>query len=113
LTTRSGIVESLNKSTITAFKAGGKIIIGTRTVIGGTYGNRKYKKDGSDYIEKESKTRVDGSLRSQEAIKLIVETNAQMESKLTLPVNKAKWDKLRECISKKIIQFEEHRVAVN
>ncbi|WP_288993256.1 hypothetical protein [uncultured Marinobacter sp.] len=112
LTTRSGIVGSLNESTIAAFKAEGKIIKGTRTVTGGTYGNRKYKKDGSDYIEKESKTRVDGSLRSQEAIRLIMETNAQMESKLTLPANRAKWDKLRECISKKINQFEEHRVAM-
>jgi hypothetical protein len=111
-TTRSGIVGSLNESTIAAFKAEGKNIKGTRTVTGGTYGNRKYKKDGSDYIEKESKTRVDGSLRSQEAIRLIMERNAQMESKLTLPANRAKWDKLRECISKKINQFEEHRVAV-
>jgi hypothetical protein len=41
-----------------------------------------------------------------------METNAQMESKLTLPANRAKWDKLRECISKKINQFEEHRFAV-
>ncbi len=39
--------------------------------------------------------------------------NAQkMESKLTLPAKNAKWDKLRECISKKINQFEEHGVAV-
>jgi hypothetical protein len=43
-TTRSGIVRSLNESTIAAFKAVGKIIKGTRTVKGGTYGNRKYKK---------------------------------------------------------------------
>jgi hypothetical protein len=41
-----------------------------------------------------------------------MERNAQMESKLTLPANRAKWDKLRECFSKKINQFEEHRVAV-
>jgi hypothetical protein len=32
------------------------------------------KKDGSDYIKKESKMRVDGPLRSQEAIRLIMET---------------------------------------
>ena len=53
-------------------------------------------KDGSDYIKKESKTRIDGSLRSREAIRLIMKTNKRMESKLTLPANKAKWDKLRE-----------------
>jgi hypothetical protein len=41
-----------------------------------------------------------------------METNKQMESKLTLPANRTKWDKLRECISKKINQFEEHGVAV-
>jgi hypothetical protein len=35
-----------------------------------------------------------------------------MESKFTLPANRAKWDKLKECISKKISQFEEHHVAV-
>jgi hypothetical protein len=104
-TTRLGIVGSLNESTIAAFKAKGKIIKGNRTVTGGMYGNRKYKKDGSDYIEKESKTGVDGLLRSQEAIRLIMETNAQMETKLTLPANKAKWDKLREFISKKMNQF--------
>ncbi len=70
------------------------------------------KKNGSDYIEKESKTRVDGSLRSQEAIRLIINANTQMETKLTLPANKAKWDELRLCIFQKINQFEEHRVAV-
>jgi nuclear transport factor 2 (NTF2) superfamily protein len=36
----------------------------------------------------------------------------KMEPKLTLPANRAKWDKLRERLSKKINQFEEHRVAV-
>ncbi len=41
-----------------------------------------------------------------------MESYAQMESKLTLPANRAKWEKLRECISKKINQFEEDRVAV-
>jgi hypothetical protein len=54
-TTRSRIVGSLNESTNAAFKAKGKIIKGTRTVTGGTYGNRKYKKDGSDYIEKKAR----------------------------------------------------------
>ena len=61
-TTQTRIVGSLNESTIAAFKAEGKMIKGTRTVTEGTYGKRKYKKDGSDYIEKKSKTRVDGSL---------------------------------------------------
>jgi hypothetical protein len=42
----------------------------------------------------------------------MMEMNAQMESKVTLPANKAKWDKLRDCISKKINQFEWHHVAV-
>jgi hypothetical protein len=79
----------LNESTIAAFKAEGKIIKGTRMVTWGTYGNIKYKKDGSDYIKEESKTRVDGSLRSQEVIRITMEMNAQMESKLTLPANKA------------------------
>jgi hypothetical protein len=32
-----------------------------KTVTAGTYINRKNKKDGSDYMEKESKTRVDRS----------------------------------------------------
>jgi hypothetical protein len=43
-TTRSGIVGSLNESTNAAFKAEGKIIKGTRTVTGGTYGNKKIQK---------------------------------------------------------------------
>jgi hypothetical protein len=40
-----------------------------------------------------------------------METNAQMKTKITLPANKAKWHKVRECISKKRNQFEEHCVA--
>jgi hypothetical protein len=112
LTARSGIVESLNENAIAAFKAHGNIIKGTKSVTGGTYGNRKNRKDGLDYIEKESKTRVDGSRRTQEAIRLIVKKNTQMEAKLTLPTNEAKWEELREFISNKINQFEEHRVLV-
>ena len=111
-TARSGIVETLNENAIAAFKAEGNVIKGTKTVTGGTYGNRKNRKDGSDYMEKESKTRVDGSRRTQEAIRLIVEKNTQMEAKLTLPTNKAKWEELREFISNKINQFEEQRVLV-
>jgi hypothetical protein len=52
----------LNESTIAASKAKSKIIKGARTVKGGLHGNRKDKKDGLDYIKKESKTRVDGPL---------------------------------------------------
>jgi hypothetical protein len=52
----------LNENAIAAFKAQGNVTKGTKTVTGGTYGNRKNRKDGSDYMEKESKTRVDGSL---------------------------------------------------
>jgi hypothetical protein len=95
-TARSGIVETLNENVIAAFKAHGNIIKGTNSVSGGTYGNRKNRKDGSDYIiEKESKTRVDGSRRTQEAIRLTVKKNTQMEAKLTLPTNKAKWEERR------------------
>jgi hypothetical protein len=94
-TARSGIVETLNENVIAAFKAHGNIIKGTKSVTGGTYGDRKNRKDGSDYIEKESKTRVDGSRRTQEAIRLIVKKNTQMEAKLTLPTNKAKWEERR------------------
>jgi hypothetical protein len=61
---RSGIVKTLNDNAIAAFKAQGNIIKGTKKVTGGTYGNRKNREDGSDYMEKESKTRVDGSLRT-------------------------------------------------
>jgi hypothetical protein len=111
-TARSGIVESLNETAIAAFQDQGRHIRETKTVTGGGYGNRKYKKDGSEYIEKESKTRVDGKLRSQEAIRLVVKKHMQMEAKLTCPINKAKWDELKENISEKINQFEEHRVAV-
>jgi hypothetical protein len=99
-TARSGIVEALNENAIAAFTAPGKIIKGTKTVSGGTYGNRKNKIDGSDYMEKESKTRVDGSLRSQEAIRLIIKKHRRMEAMLTLPANKAKWDELYEGVSK-------------
>jgi hypothetical protein len=102
----------LNENAIAAFKAEGNVIKGTKTVTGGTYGNRKNRKDGSDYMEKESKTRVDGSLRTREAIRLIIKKNIQMEAKLTLPTNKAKWEELREFISNKINQFEEQRVLV-
>jgi hypothetical protein len=35
-----------------------------------------------------------------------------MEAKLTLPTNKAKWEELREFVSKKINQFEEQGVLV-
>jgi hypothetical protein len=111
-TARSGIVETFNDDTIAAFKAHGNIIKGTKSVTGGTYGNRKNREDGSDYVEKESKTRVNGSRRTQEAIRLIVKKNTQMEAKLTLPTNKAKWEELREFISNKINQFEEQRVLV-
>jgi hypothetical protein len=61
-TARSGIVETLNENAIAAFKVQGNVIKGIKTVTGGTHGNRKNRKDGSDYMEKESKTRVDGSL---------------------------------------------------
>jgi hypothetical protein len=111
-TARSGIVESLNENTINAFHDKERIMKGSSIVTGGVYGSRKYKKDGSDYIEKESKTRVDGKLRSQEAIQLVVKKHIHMEAKLTLPINQAKWDELKEYISQKINQFEEHRVAV-
>jgi hypothetical protein len=111
-TARSGIVEALNDNTITAFKAPGKFIKGSKTVTGGTYGNRKNRKDGSDYMEKESKKRVDGSLRTQEAIRLVLKKHTRMEAMLTSPANKEKWDQLNEYISKKNNQFEEHRVAV-
>jgi hypothetical protein len=68
----------LNENAIAAFKAHGNIIKGTQPVTGGTYGNRKNRKDGSDYVEKESKTRVNGSRQNQEAIRLIVKKNTQM-----------------------------------
>ena len=110
-TARSGIVESLNETAIAAFQDQGRHIRETRTVTGGGYGSRKNKKDGSDYGEKESKTRVDGKLRSQAAIRLVVNKHTQIEAKLTNPANKAKWDKLKGNISEKINQFEEHRVA--
>jgi hypothetical protein len=38
-------------------------------------------------MEKESKMRVDGSLQTREAIRLIIKKNTQMEAKLTLPTN--------------------------
>jgi hypothetical protein len=112
LTARSGIIENLNDNAIGAFKAHRNIIKWTKSVTGGTYGNRKNRKDGSDYIEKESKTRVDGSLRTQEAIRLAIKKNTQVEAKLTFPTNKAKWEELREFILNKINQFEDQRVLV-
>jgi hypothetical protein len=112
LTAQSGIVETLNENAISAFKAQGNVIKGTKTVTGGTYGNSKNRKDGSNYMENERKTRVDGSLRTREAIRLVIKKNTQIEAKLTLPTNKAKWEELREFISNKINQFEEQRVLV-
>ena len=52
-------------------------------------------------MEKESKTRVDGSFRSQEAIRLIIKKHRRTEAMLTLPANKAKWDELYEGVSNK------------
>jgi hypothetical protein len=82
-TARSGIVKTLNENAIAAFKAQVNVIKGTKTVTGGTYGNRKNRKDGSDYMEKESKMRVDGSLQTRDAISLIIKKNTQMEAKLS------------------------------
>jgi hypothetical protein len=112
LTALSGIVKTLNDNAIAAFKAQGNVIRGMKTVTRGTYGNRKNRKDGSDYMEKESKTRVDKLLQTQEAIRLIIKKNTQMEAKLTLPTNKAKWEEVRKFISNKINQFEEQCVLV-
>jgi hypothetical protein len=104
-TTRSGRVGALNDNYIAAFRNQG-IIKGNNTVTSGKYGTRKYRKDGSEYIEKDSKMRVNGSLRSQEAIKLVIKKHKQIAAKLTLPANKAKWLQLREGISKKMNQFD-------
>jgi transposase-like protein len=76
----------------------------------GYYGNRKNRKDGSDYIGKESKMRVDRYLQTQEAIRHIIKKNAQMEAKLTLPTKNAKWEEKREFIPNKINQLEEQPV---
>jgi hypothetical protein len=62
-TTRSGIVGALNDNSIATFRNQG-IIKGNNTVTSGEYGTRKYRKDGSEYIEKDSRMRVNGSLRS-------------------------------------------------
>jgi hypothetical protein len=110
-TARSGVVAELNECSIAAFR-NQATIRGNQNITGGNYGERKRKKDGSDYIEKTSKMRVDGNLRSQAAIKLIVRKQRRMERKLSIPANKAKWDQLRTSISKTINQFEAQRVMV-
>jgi hypothetical protein len=112
LTAQSGILETLNDNAIAAFKAQGNVIKGTKKVIGGTYGNRKNRKDGSYYMEKESKMRDDVSLQTQEVIRLISKKNTLLEAKLTLPTNKAKWEELKKFILNKINQFEEQHVLV-
>jgi len=110
-TARSGLVESLNVNAVQSFHTQTHIK-GNAYVEGGVSGSRKRKSDGSVYKEKESKTSVDGHIRSREALRLIVSRANDLKKDLCHQEMKMKWMRLREDLSVKENQFVQKRCAI-
>jgi hypothetical protein len=110
-TARSGLVESINVTTLDSFSK--RFLKGNRHVTGGMAGTRKRKKDGTDFEEKTTKMRIDGQTRSTAALKLIVAINKNvLEETNMIPAKKLKWDKLRQELDDTENQFVNKRCGV-
>mgnify|MGYP002812481187 CR=1 FL=1 len=110
-TARSGIVENLNTSCNKALQERTNIK-GNHTVTGGVFGGRKRKYDGSAYEEKEFQQRVDGHVRSEEAIKFVIRRHTKIDNVLTgSVVKKKKWEDLKINLSANAKQFVVERVG--
>ena len=109
-TAQSGIVERLNANCVEAWKSG--TIKGNHSVAGGIHGERKRLSDGSEYDEKEYQMRVDGYVRSQEAIKFVMERHLKIENILTESgAKKKRWKDMRSDLSGNAKQFVVERVS--
>ena len=110
-TARSGIVETLNTNCNKALQTQEKLK-GNHTVTGGAYGQRKRKCDGSSYEEKEFQQRVDGHVRSEQAIKFVIRRHDAITEVLTgSAAKKKKWDDLKLDLSANAKQFVVERVS--
>jgi hypothetical protein len=76
------------------------------------FGGRKQKYDGSAYEEKEFQQRVDGHVRSEEAIKFVIRRHTKIDNVLTgSVVKKKKWEDLKINLSANAKQFVVERVG--
>jgi hypothetical protein len=109
-TARSGIVETLNANCIQALKI--RTIKGNTSVAGGIHGKRKRLSDGSEYEEKQYQMRVDGYVRSQEAIKFVMARHGKIDNVLTESgAKKKRWNDMRSDLSENSKQFVVERVS--
>jgi hypothetical protein len=108
-TARSGLVGSILQNSKEAFQKQTKIK-GNQHMSGGKYGERIAKSDGGTVEEKNWQMRVEGRIKSEEAIRLIDKRNKQLES---LPEEKKqRWNKIRNDLYDNNQQFAKKRVEV-
>lgn len=107
-TARAGVVEELNARSLETML--GKQMRGNQYVSSGTAGCRKQKSDGSDFDENVYKRRAKGSVKSVEAINLVMERLQKVTESMANPQAKVMRERIAASIGKKDCQFKQSRV---